>query len=120
MRYNPIPVDLAAIVTALALAGFLVTDVRSAVRAVVALVFVLFVPGWTAVRLAGFELHSLTFVAAFVFSVTMMIITSFLMATVFGWPWRAAGFGWVVVSVVGLSTAIRRERLGPRSMHGSL
>lgn len=92
--------------------GLVAFSVAPGVRAVVALLFVTFVPGWTALRLAGFGLHSMTFVGAFVLSITVMIAISVPMSTLLGWPWRTAGLGCVSACVVGLVVAMRRTRQG--------
>lgn len=88
-------------------------------RAVAALVFVCFCPGWVVIRLGGFGLHSMTLVGAFVVSVTIAILTSFLLATAIGWEWRAAGIGLAAVTTVGAAILLVRSSISVREVDGA-
>lgn len=106
-------VDVVMLLISFGLVALLALDADSApgatgVRAVVSLLFVVFVPGWTTLRILGFGLESMTFVGSFVMSVTMMMITGLLMSTVLEWPWRAAGLGWGIACALGLVAVSRR------------
>lgn len=102
-------VDVASLLVAAMVVCAVAFDVRFPGRSVVALVFVTWVPGWSVVRIATLPITVLMVVGAFVFSLSLMIITSFLLATRLDWAWAPAAVLWALLCVALLAVVLRRR-----------
>ncbi|MEL6890816.1 MAG: hypothetical protein AAFP84_04415 [Actinomycetota bacterium] len=98
--------DVVALVVSLVVSISVWLDTSVAIRPVAALVFVVFVPGWTILRAVDVTVSSLMVLASCVLSVVAMVFTSFLLATRLGWAWEAAIQGWAVGCAAGVATVL--------------
>lgn len=101
-------VDVASLVIALAAGALVWTDSDLFVRPVVALAFIVFVPGWMVLRLAAVPVTSLMVLSSFVLSVVLMVCTSFLLATRLNWIWDPVARLWTFGSALGLAVLLIR------------
>ena len=102
--------DGLAVAIAIGIVALVLFDEPLWFRPAWAAAFVLFVPGWTLLRLAGVPLSSLTLLGAFGLSVVAMTLTSFALVTRFDWTWRPTAVGWAVACTLGLVLTWRRRR----------
>lgn len=102
-------VDLASLLVAGVVVVTMAFDVRYPGRPVVALLFITWVPGWSFVRIAAVPVTTLTAVGAFVFSLSIMILTSFVLATRLDWAWRLTAVLWATLCASLLAVVLRRR-----------
>ncbi len=102
-------VDATATLIAIGVGLLVVVGEPSSFRPASALAFVLFVPGWTMIRLARVPVTSLAVLGAFVLSVVAMTLTSFLLVTRLGWAWRPAALAWAIGCAGALVAVMRRD-----------
>lgn len=106
---RPALVDVAALVIALAAGAFVWADSDVFVRPVVALAFIVFVPGWMVLRFAAVPVTSLMVLSSFVLSVVLMVCTSFLLATRLNWIWDPVARLWTFGCAAGLAVLLIRS-----------
>ena len=63
-------------------------------RPAIALVVVVFVPGWAVLRLVGAPLHAISVLGSFALSISLAMLTSLAAVGWFGWHWRARVHWW--------------------------
>lgn len=94
-------VDIVGISCATALAAFVLADRTSGLRAALALVFFLVVPGWAFLRGVRARPCSMTLMAAVGLSISFTVIGAEVMVTRMGFPWKGA-----TVLACGLSAMV--------------
>lgn len=107
-------VDAAAAATSIGVVVLVLVGEQVWFRPAVALIFVLFVPGWVMLRLAQVPITSLAVLGAFVLSVVAMTATSFALVTRLGWNWRPAAVIWAVLCADALIWVLSRDRSSDR------
>lgn len=98
-------VDVVALVVALLLGVVLVGDWMVPGRPIVALVFLVSVPGWSALRAFGFPASGQTLFVACGLSIAVTMVVGQVLASAPGWPWRAA-----TIVICGLSAVAVASR----------
>ena len=101
--------DIMAIVCATVLAGYVLADATSMVRAATAVSFFLVVPGWALLRGVRARPCSMTLMAAVALSICLTLIGGEVMVTKLGFPWRGA-----TVLYCGLSAMVLVVDVGAR------
>jgi hypothetical protein len=112
--------DTAAIVVAAALAVMVAADAGGDIRALAALVFVVGVPGWTVLRMAGAPVNLLSGIVSVALSVSAIIVIGESIALLGGWHW----FPIAVVlptacAAVGVRTMLGRRAGGIAGANGT-
>ena len=88
-------------------------------RPAIALVVVMFVPGWAVLRLVGAPLHAISVLGSLCGSISLAMLTSLAAVGWFGWHWRALALLWMLASAGALVAVIARPPL-PRELHDDL
>ena len=104
-------IDVLAAAVAVALAIVVALDLDVVGRPVLALVFVLAVPGWTVLRVIGVPFGPLTPALAFVISVAIAVATSMVAVSWLGWAWKESAIMWAGLSLMGLSSRLSFDLL---------
>ncbi|MDP9074632.1 MAG: hypothetical protein M3N98_10750 [Actinomycetota bacterium] len=104
-----VAIDVAALACATVVAGFVLADATSIVRAAAALAFYLVVPGWAILRGLRARPCGLTLMGAVALSLSLTLIAGEVLVTRFGFPWRGA-----TVAACGLCAMVLIVDLGAR------
>ena len=105
-------IDGASIILAAALTTMIAIDVQIGVRPATALLFAVFVPGWTLLRTFDIPLSLMSFVGSIAISVSAMILLGEATVLAGGWHWYPVGLLFVGGSAgLGLWSMSRRRLL---------
>lgn len=105
----PTQIDVVALLVALVAGVCVWADTDLFVRPIASLAFILFVPGWLLLRLAGVPFTSLMVLSAFILSLVLMVFTSFLLVTRLNWIWDPVARIWTFGCVAGLAIVLMRR-----------
>jgi hypothetical protein len=114
-------VDLVALAVTLLMLAALIVPGGGVLpgRPAIALVVVMFVPGWAVLRLVGAPLHAISVLGSVALSISLAMLTSLAAVGWFGWHWRALALLWTLASAGALVAVIARPPL-PRELDDDL